>query len=84
MEDHPLGHAAPRPNAGPDDPGGAPGRLEVRAGGSELVLDQRHRLGLEHILGRDGILLVVPRPGVAGQPGGALILDGPAAMISFE
>lgn len=44
-------------------------------GGLELVLDQCHRLGLERILGGHGILLLVPRPGVAGQPARALILD---------
>ena len=51
-----------RPNAGPGDPGGAAGRLEMRAGRSKLVVDQCHRLASERVLGRDGVLLVVPRP----------------------
>ena len=52
------------------------GRLEVRHGGPELVVDECHRLGLECFLGRHGLQHVVTLPGVARQRGSALILDG--------
>ena len=39
LENHALGDAAFRPHARTGDPGGASGWLEVRSGGSKLVVD---------------------------------------------
>ena len=61
---------------GPDDAGRARGGLEVRHGGPELVVDECDGLGFERVLGRHGVQLVATRPGLAGQPGSAVILDG--------
>ncbi len=76
MADDALGDAAIRSGDGADDARRAGGGLEVRHGGQELVMDECHGLGLERILGWHGVQLMAARPGVAGQSGCAMILDG--------
>ena len=66
MEVLAVGNSAPRPGHGSDHAGRASGGLEVRTGQLEMVVDQSHRLAAQHVLDRDGDLLLVRQPSARG------------------
>ena len=76
LADPAVGDTAFRQGDGAHDAGGVTGGLEVRDGGSELVVDERDGLGTECVLGRNGVQFMAAGSELGGEPGCALNLDG--------